>query len=175
MADSDVASGQYVIKAAPPSLSVAGGTYNTAQTVALSAGAGLSIYYTTNGSVPTASSTRYTGPIAVGQSMTLRAIAGGTGVLESDVASASYVFQAAAPTFDPPSRSFVLPLSVSLSTTTPGARIFYTTDGSTPTLSSRQYTGPILVVTTTTIKAMAVRLGWNESGVSTATYTLLGL
>ena len=163
-----------MIKAAPPSLSVAGGTYTTTQTVALSAAAGLSIYYTTNGSVPTAASTRYTGPIAVAQSMTIRAIAAGTGVLESDVASASYVFQAAAPTFDPPSRNFLLPLSVRLSTATPGATIFYTTDGSTPTLSSRQYTGPILVVTTTTIKAISVRLGWTESGVASATYTLLG-
>jgi len=64
---------------------------------------------------------------------------------------------------------------VSISDATPGATIYYTTDGSTPTTASSVYSGPILVLTTTTIKAMAVAPGWSPSVVETATYRLLGL
>jgi hypothetical protein len=60
---------------------------------------------------------------------------------------------------------------VSISDASPGVTIYYTTDGSTPTTSSPQYSGPILVITTTTIKAMAAAPGWSQSPVASATYT----
>ncbi len=53
---------------------------------------GASIYYTTDGSVPTQSSARYDGPIAVTQSMTVRAAAYADGLLTSDGAAATYLF-----------------------------------------------------------------------------------
>jgi chitobiase/beta-hexosaminidase-like protein len=64
-----------------------------------------------------------------------------------------------------------LPLSVSISSASPGVTIYYTTNGSTPTTASTVYTGPITVVMTTTIKAIAVRAGWSQSAVASATYT----
>jgi chitobiase/beta-hexosaminidase-like protein len=176
MANSDPASAVYTIQAATPTLSLAGGTYNNTQTVTLAdATPGAAIYYTTDGSVPTPASTRYTAAIAVTQTTTVRAMAAAAGMVNSGVAAATYTLQAATPVFDPPSRSFVLPLSVSISSASPGVTIYYTTDGSTPTTSSNQYTGPISVVFTTTIKAIAVRTGWTSSPVATATYSLLGM
>jgi len=69
-----------------------------------------------------------------------------------------------------------MPQFVSVSDASPGVTIYYTTDGSTPTTSSARYGGPILVVLTTTIRAMAVVPGWSQSPVASATYTnLLGL
>ena len=83
---------------------------------------------------------------------------------------------AAAPTFNPPGGSYTLPQMVTISDSTPGVTIYYTTDGSTPTTSSTKYTDSILVVKTTTIKAIAVAPGWSTSPVASATYTLpLGL
>src|SRR6185503_202530 len=130
-ATSDVASSTYTIKLAVPTFGLAGGTFNTPQTVSLSASAGASIYYTIDGSTPTTSSTLYTGPVSVTQTRTIRAIAAASGMATSDVASATYTLQAATPTFDPPSRSFLLPLSVTISSASPGVTIYYTTDGTT--------------------------------------------
>src|SRR3989449_945062 len=92
MADSDVASATYtiVLKVATPTISPAGGTYSGGQTVTLSdATSGATIYYTTDGSTPTTASTRYTGPIAVSQTTTLKAMAAASGIADSDVASAT--------------------------------------------------------------------------------------
>jgi len=171
--DSDVASAAYTVKVATPAFGVAGGTYSTPQTVTISVSTGgAAIYYTTDGSTPTTASTLYTGPISVSQTTTLKAMAAKSGCLDSDVASATYTLQAATPTFDPPSgTTFILPLSVSISSASPGVTIYYTTNGSTPTTASTVYTGPITVVMTTTIKAIAVRAGWSQSPVASATYT----
>jgi hypothetical protein len=94
----------------------------------------------------------------------------------SGVASATYTITlptAAAPTFSPSGGNYLLPLFVSISDASPGATIYYTTDGSTPTTASNVYTGPILVVATTTINAIAAGSGWSQSPVATATYSQL--
>ena len=78
---------------------------------------------------------------------------------------------AATPTFSPPGGSYMLPQLVSISDSSPGVTIYYTTDGSTPTTSSTKYTGSILVALTTTIKAIAIGPDWSQSAVASATYT----
>jgi hypothetical protein len=82
---------------------------------------------------------------------------------------------AATPSFSPASGTYTSPVTVTMSDSTPGATIYYTTDGSTPTTASTVYTGPILVITTTTIKAIAVAPGWSQSPVASATYSILVL
>ena len=74
-----------------PTFSPAQGTYSQAQSVALSCGtAGATIYYTTDGSTPTTSSSVYSSPIAVATSKTIKAIAVKDGQ-SSSVATTSYV------------------------------------------------------------------------------------
>ena len=76
---------------ATPTFSPAAGTYSSAQSVTISdATSGATIYYTTDGSTPTTSSTKYTGPIAVSSTEKLEAIAVATGDANSAVASAAY-------------------------------------------------------------------------------------
>ena len=78
----------------------------------------------------------------------------------------------ASPKFLPAGGSFPGAQAVTLQDATPGARMFYTLDGSTPTTSSSPYTGPISVSTTTTLKAIAVKAGASNSPVISATYTI---
>ncbi len=77
-----------------------------------------------------------------------------------------------APSFSPAAGNISGPTPVSLSTSTSGAQIFYTTNGSTPTTSSTLYSGPIQVTASTTIKAIAIKSGLTNSQVSSATYTV---
>ena len=78
----------------------------------------------------------------------------------------------AKPTFSPEEGTFTEAQNVAINCTTDGAIIYYTTDGSTPTDESEEYTGAITVSETTTIKAFAVKDGMNNSAVATATYTI---
>ena len=75
---SAVGTAEYLIgtTVAAPNFSPAAGTYTSVQSVTVSdATSGASIYYTTDGTTPTTSSTLYTGPITVGSSETIEAIA----------------------------------------------------------------------------------------------------
>ncbi len=78
----------------------------------------------------------------------------------------------AMPTATPGSTTVTESTYVSLSTTTEGASIYYTTDGSTPTESSTLYAAQIHITETTTIKAIGVLAGAVNSEVMTATYTM---
>jgi len=78
---------------------------------------------------------------------------------------------AAAPVITPNGGSFSSGQSVTLSTTTASAAIYYTLDGSTPTTASTLYAGPITISTETTLKAIASAPGFLQSAVSSATFT----
>src|SRR5206468_198977 len=153
--------------AATPVLSPTAGIYVSSVSVTITASTpGAAIYYTTDGSIPTPSSTPYTAPISLAQTTTLKAIAVAPDYTTSAVASGTYTVPAAAPTFNPPSGSYTLPQMVTISDSSPGVTIYYTTDGSTPTTASTKYTDSIIVVKTTTIKAIAVAPGWSTSPVA---------
>lgn len=76
------------------------------------------------------------------------------------------------PTFSRESCEFNLgePFAVTISAEEDGATIYYTTDGNDPTEDSEVYSDPILITKTTTLKAIAVVDGYNNSAVAEATY-----
>ena len=81
----------------------------------------------------------------------------------------------ATPTFAPPGGSYGSAQSVTISTTTAGASIRYTTDGSTPTSSvGTVYVSPVSVSSSLTLKAIAYKSGMTDSTVATASYTIGG-
>jgi N-acetylneuraminic acid mutarotase len=159
-----------------PTLSVPAGTYTTIQSVTISdATAGATIYYTTDGTTPTTNSTVYGGPITVSSTETLKAIATATGCTTSAVATGAYTINllpAATPTFSVPASTYTTPQTVTISDATAGAAIYYTTDGTTPTIASAVYSGPITVSNTETIEVIATASGYSQSSVATAAYTI---
>ncbi|MWC30632.1 carbohydrate-binding protein [Paenibacillus sp. MMS18-CY102] len=80
--------------------------------------------------------------------------------------------QVATPTFTPAPGTYSSAQNVTIVTATSGATIKYTADGSTPTLASTTYTGPIIVSASTVIKAIAIKSGMTDSSMSTGTYTI---
>lgn len=74
------------------------------------------------------------------------------------------------PTFSPPASTYPSPQIVTISTSTSGATIHYTLDGTEPTEASTQYSTAITVSLTTTIKAKAWKTGMTESSTASATY-----
>ena len=61
---------------------------------------------------------------------------------------------------------------VTITDATKGAVIYFTTDGSTPTLKSQTYTGPIAFSATTTLKAMAVAPSFAQSPTARGKYVV---
>ena len=78
---------------------------------------------------------------------------------------------AAAPVITPKGGTFSASQSVTMSTATSSASIYYTLNGSTPTTASTLYAGPITISSNTTVKAIAAASGYLQSSVSSATFT----
>ncbi len=136
---------------------------------------GATIYYTTDGSDPTTESAVYAEPVSVTSNTTLKAIAVKEGFDNSRIAEFSYWRDAAAAvTASPEAGTISMPADITLSSATEGATIYYMTDGSDPTTESAVCSGPIHLTDTTTIKAIAVKDGFENSETAEFTYTKMG-
>ena len=176
--NSAVASGNYTIQCATPTYSPVAGTYGAAQTVSISTSTGgASIRYTTNGTTPSSTvGTLYSSAVSITANSTLQAIAYATGLANSAVASGNYYIQCAAPAFSPGGGAFDSTQTVSISTSTSGASIMYTTNGTTPTSTiGTVYSSPVAISVTATLQAIAFETGMTNSPVSSAVYTINAL
>ena len=160
---------------ATPTFTPAAGYYNSAQNVTIACEtAGVDIYYTIDGSVPTTESTKYTEAIPVGENMTIKAIAVKEGYTNSQVGEAEYVIDLpvllAAPTFMPGSGHYTEAKEVAIACATPGVTITYKIgDG-----EFQPYTKPFVVDHSCTVTAKVTKDGrtvWTENQAS-ATYTI---
>lgn len=152
------------------------GSYNDSVMVTItSATAGATIYYTTDGSVPTIMSTEYKAPFKLTATTTVRAMAYAF-AMPSQAVQAVYTITPsetpaiAAPLFEPSATTFADSIQIMLFSSTVGASIYYTTDGTEPSASSTLYSAPFKLKETTTLKAIAM-LNGKSSTVASATFT----
>lgn len=170
--------GSLAAPTATPVIAVQSGTYSTIQTVAITDSTpGAEIYYTTDGSTPASYSPVYMGPVIVATSQKLQAIAIAANYAPSAVVSATYTINSsvtATPAISLPAGAYPFGQAITISDATPDAMVYYTTDGSTPTLNSTLYTGPINLSGPITLSAIAISVDHTVSGVATAKYTISG-
>ena len=123
-------------------------------------------YSAVNTKTDCAPNTEYTGYVRIPETDTQKASA-----VTSSTQTAPKL-TVAAPVFKPDgTTSFRGTQTVEISCATPGASIYYTTDGTTPTSTGTIYSGAISLTSTTTIKAIAVKADMNDSAVAAATFT----
>ena len=118
-------------------------------------------------------------PSQVGGNTAIVGFSGGSGAayVQQNINSWTYTVQSPvasatpAPTFSPAAGATSSAQSVTISDTLPGATIYYTKNGATPTTSSVRYTSPFTVSSGQTLRAIAVAAGQSASAVATAIYS----
>ncbi|MDY7227735.1 chitobiase/beta-hexosaminidase C-terminal domain-containing protein [Hyalangium rubrum] len=175
----------YVIVTGAPTVeaSPAGGTYNLSQSVTLACTGSLgstciAIHYTVDGSTPTTSSPTYTAALVISANTPLKFIGVDNAGNVSAVVTETYVIDTVAPIVaaNPTGGTYTTAQSVTLTcidaSGTGCASIRYTTNGSTPTTASTQYTGQLSLAANTTLKFIGVDNAGNVSTVVTETYVI---
>lgn len=132
------------------------------------------IYYTTDGTDPSASDTRieYDGSFTLNKTTTIKAYAEYEELEGSEIVEKTVSLITASPVFSPTAGTYTSEQSVTISCEQDGATIYYTTDGTAPTVNSTVYSGAISVSQTTTIKAFAKYGEYDNSEIVSATYTI---
>lgn len=150
-----------------------GGLFNSNQNVTLSSNETATIYYTTDGSTPTQSSSVYGSTILINATKNLKYFGKDIVGNVSAVQAASFTIDTVVPTISASvaSGSYNTTQSVVLSSDKT-ATIYYTTDGSTPTVSSSVYSAVLSISVTTTLKYFGKDTAGNISSVQTRTYTI---
>lgn len=177
--NSNVATGRFVVnipQVAKPTFSVPAGTVESGTQVEIAcATEGAVIHYTMDGTNPTADSPVYSSAITITTSKTIKAIGVKEDWTDSQIASAAYHVDTptvANPVFSPNGGAVDAGTEVTITCATPGATIYYTTDGSTPDETSTEYTAPITIDAATTVKAIAKATDMADSSVVTKEFTI---
>lgn len=117
--------------------------------------------------------------VTTGENLTLKGIVavynGNVQLYPVEITSASGQEVVAAPVFSVAAGTVPAGTTVEITCATEGASIFYTLDGTEPTIQSTLYNGPITINETTTVKAFAVKEEMVNSSVVAATYTVKAL
>jgi YD repeat-containing protein len=141
-------------------LSIAGYTNGNKGTVTCS---GSSCTYTSTTTITANTTDSFTYTVSDGY--------GGQDVGTVSVSIINLTPTAAKPVISPTGRTFSGTQSISISTSTSGAAIYYTLDGSTPNASSTPYTGSFDITYDATIKAFAAKSGYLNSAIDTEIFT----
>jgi uncharacterized repeat protein (TIGR02543 family) len=130
--------------------------------------------YTTDGSDPTAVSPVYGWPFAIDETTVVKAKVFGDQFFDSNVVTANLTrvwLKVATPSIAAAATFTGSKTSVALSCATPGAMIYYTTNGGTPNSHSTRYSEPFSVTDSCTVKAYATCADYSDSAVATFAIT----
>jgi alpha-tubulin suppressor-like RCC1 family protein len=175
---SDTMAASYAFRAAMPEIDPPGGTFSSAVSVTLtSTTPQAAIRYTLDGAEPGPGSTLFAGPFLLDADAEVRARAFRDGWEPSATAVAEFSFEVevAAPAFSPAAGFYREPIDVAITSSTPGATLVYTLDGTDPGDGATELPpgATIRVDRSLTIKARARKAGMLPSAVVSARYVVL--
>ena len=171
------------VQTTDPSFSTAAGTYSSTVLVNFNTQTGQSIYYTIDGTTPSAAVGNTSGilysagvSIVINETATLQAVAARDGFLDSNIVSATYVIdkgQLFAPTASVSSGSYSAGLSVTLNHSNSEGSIYYTTNDTAPSASNGTlYSSAIVLNSTATLRAIVVATSYSNSDELSTAYTI---
>ncbi len=157
-----------------PASDVPSGAITTSTNITLTSATELAaIYYTLDGSTPGIGKTQYMAPFTLTEGCTLKVIAIKANMTDSAISEYVYtIVQVATPQSFPAAGTVPDNTSVTLVCSTLGATIYYTTNGDVPTDASTEYTVPVVITDTMTVKAIALKENLADSEVMASTYTV---
>ena len=158
-----------------PTFTPTAGTYESATMVSISSETnGAAIRYTTDGSTPSETAgTIYSSPVNISMNTTLQAIAYNTGMSDSTITAG--LFRSSVPVRRSAWRRapYTCAQTVTISTSTSGATIRYTTDGRTPSETAGTiYSSAVNINVNTTLQAIAYMSGMADSSSPPECYTV---
>ena len=159
-----------------PSFSPAAGTFDGAQDITLQTSTpSAHIYYTLDGTDPDNGSAEYSTPIHITQNTTIKAITYADGLTKSSISTGVFNIRCAQPTFSLAAGEYTTAQNVTISAAGADA-VYYTINGDDPSVDpANLYDGSAIAINTTgshTIKAIAVKAGYANSNVASATYVM---
>ena len=129
------------------------------------------IFYSLDGSEPTVSSSKYEGPIFNPEACSVKVIAVDPDLGKSRVNQANFdQMIAEPPQITPGSTYFQQSVTVTMTSATENAEIYYSLDGTDPDRSGRKYSGPVTIRSASKLKAKAFKQGYHPSAVITREY-----
>jgi C1A family cysteine protease len=163
----------YTIDTTPPTATATpiGGLYNSYKNVTLTMSENGTIYYTTNGTTPTTTSTKYSTSILISSTKALKYLAIDLAGNISPVYNQTYTIDKTAPTASatPIGGTYNNTQSITLKMSESGT-IYYTLNNTTPTTSSSKYSKPLVLSSNKTLKYFAMDLAKNKSIIYTQIY-----
>ncbi|SEC07154.1 chitobiase/beta-hexosaminidase C-terminal domain-containing protein [Paenibacillus sp. GP183] len=150
-----------------------GGLFNSTQNVTLSSNKSAVIYYTTDGTTPTTSSSIYTIALSIPSTTKIKYFGKDTAGNVSTVQTTLYTIDTVVPvvTSSPVGGLFNAPQSVTLSANKT-VTIYYSLDGTTPTTGSSVYSSALNITSTTTLKYFGKDTAGNSSSIQSSVYTI---
>ncbi|MEK7678248.1 MAG: chitobiase/beta-hexosaminidase C-terminal domain-containing protein [Verrucomicrobiota bacterium] len=172
--DSQIISADFSLKVADPTISPAGITTNNTVDVELKSATtnGVRLYWTIDGSDPTESSALYSGKFTLGTNGVLKVKGFKDGYVSSAIVSSAFNLVVAKPKITPAGATNNNAVTVALESTTPGAQVYWTIDGSDPATNSALYAGSFSLATNGVLKARGFTNGFVASEIASAPFNL---
>jgi hypothetical protein len=161
------------LNAQTPVFSAKSGTYTSQIHLSIKSPSGVPVYYTTDGSVPTNASLKAGDTLTIDSNVTVKAMAILPGWVSSRLDSAVYRFKVATPVLSFKTGNYDTTQILSITDSAIGAKIHYTTNGSSVSCGSALYNADsaLRLDSNVVVKAIACKDGWTTSDTATGNYT----